>query len=106
MKKMLILFICVFFVFYFKLQSQSYNEFITQAYSCAYIENDFNRAAFLFEKAFEIDVPQSAELYYAAKINFQIYSNYKFKNYLIQAINSGYANIFFLKKTTKIHKLS
>ena len=50
---MLILFICIFFVFYFKLQSQFYNEFITQAYSCAYIENDFNRAAFLFEKTFE-----------------------------------------------------
>ena len=97
----------IFFVIIFSLislssgYSQTYYEIVTQAYSCAYIDNDYYKAAELFEKAFEIEKAKSSELYYAAEVNLNIDSTKKFSYYLSQAINSGYANYKFLMNKNK-----
>jgi len=70
MKNNIFILIAFFFFFSLKLIGQSYNEIITQAYSCAYIDNDYQRAAELFDKAFDIEKAKSTELYYAAEMNF------------------------------------
>jgi len=80
---------------------QTYNEIITKAYSCAYVENDLNQAAQLFDKAFKTSKAKSSELYYAAEINLNIDSIEKFKLYFSQAVNSGYANYDYIKKINK-----
>jgi lipoprotein NlpI len=40
---------------YFLNYGQNYNEIITQAYSCAYIDNDYQKAAELFEKCYKMN---------------------------------------------------
>jgi C1A family cysteine protease len=77
---------------------QTYNEIITNAYSCAFLENDYNKAARFFEKAFEKGKPKSADLYYAAGNSLKIDSVEKFKNYLSLAVEYGYSNYEFLSK--------
>ncbi|MCP4145639.1 MAG: C1 family peptidase [bacterium] len=96
--------ICVtlFLVSSFSIGSaQTYGEFVTQAYSCAFIDNDYQKAASFFEKAFATDTAKSSELYYAAGINLQLGDINKFTKYLSQSINSGYANHQFLVKQSK-----
>ncbi|MBN2890382.1 MAG: C1 family peptidase [Bacteroidales bacterium] len=85
-------------VFLGKSFSQTYNEFINQAYSCAYIENDYSKAASLFEKAFALEEAKSGELYYAAEINFQLSNFDKSKEYLSKSVELGYANYYYLKE--------
>jgi len=80
---------------------QTYNEIITKAYSCAYVENDYEKAAQLFDKAFKTSKAKSSELYYAADINLNIDSIAKFKKYFSQAVYSGYANYNYINKLEK-----
>lgn len=80
---------------------QTYTEIVTQAYSCAYIDNDYKKAAELFDKAFETRKAKSSELYYAAEINLKLNNIEKFTRYLSQAVDNGYANYDFLIKQQK-----
>ena len=81
--------------------AQSYTEIITQAYSCAYIDNDYQKAADLFSQAFKKHEAKSSELYYAAEINLKLDNIEIFMQYLSQAANVGYANYYFLIKQEK-----
>ena len=77
---------------------QTYNEICTQAYSCAYIDNDYQKASELYDQAFEMQKAKSSELYYAAEINLKRNDIEKFTHYLSQAAKYGYANYDFLNK--------
>ncbi|MCD4773313.1 MAG: C1 family peptidase [Bacteroidales bacterium] len=80
---------------------QTYNEIVIQAYSCAYIDNDYKKAAGLFDKAFGTRKAKSTELYYAAEINLKLDSIGKFMQFLSQSVDNGYANYDFLVKQQK-----
>jgi len=84
---------------------QSYIETITKGYEYAYIENDYQKALEIYEKAFKIQKPQSADLFYAADISLKTDSVVKFKQYLSQAVDYGYANFKLLneRENFKVH---
>jgi C1A family cysteine protease len=80
---------------------QTYNEIVTQAYSYAYIDNDYKKAAEFFDKAFETEKAKSTELYYASEVNLNLNNIDKFTRYLSEAVDRGYANHDFLIKQRK-----
>ena len=75
---------------------QTYNEITTKAYSAAYVDNNFKKAEELYTIAFKKQKPKSFDLYYAAENSLKLNNIDKFKYYLSQAVENGYANYNFL----------
>ena len=71
---------------------QSYSEYVTKAYSYAFIDNDYKKADEFYKKAFRLKKPISVDLYYAAKNSAKLDDTQMISTYLLFSVENGYAN--------------